>query len=94
MSAAGQTKAKVSVSLAELDGKQVDSKRNETPQKAESFTKKRQGLRLVTGRVKSLGGTTPCSSPSDGSVIGTKGPNWEAIQSKVSDELMQKLKLK
>ena len=94
MSATDQTKTKVSMSLAEFDAKQADSKCNKASQKAESFTKKRQGLRLVTDKVKSLGGTTPCSSPSDGSMIGTTGPNWEAIQSKVSDELTQKLKLK
>lgn len=97
MSAAGQTKTKVSVTLTELDVKQADSKRKiaqKAPKMNESSTKTRQGLRLVTDKVKALGGTTPCSSPSDGAMIGKNGPNWDAIQSKVSDKLKQELKLK
>ena len=43
----------------------------------DGVAKKRHGLKLATDRVKSCGGTTPCSSPSDGPLFSSlKGPNW------------------
>lgn len=51
---------------------------------------KKPGLNLVTDRVKTMGGTTPCSSPADGMLLHPKGPNW-CINEQKAKEVMEKL---
>ena len=57
-----------------------DSNASKAKSEITKTARKKPGLKLVTDRVKTIGGVTPCSSPADGNLFNNKGPNFSLLE--------------